>query len=149
VETASAPAAAEPVVPDVVGMTAGEATADFAGLGVTVQVKTTSDGADVPAADAAMLPVVYAYPEPGEPIGAGRLIVLYVTPAAPPPALDLTTDQGLCAADAELTNLELNDALAPQLGFPADGDARTVEQDDAIKAYKNAAFARACPERAS
>lgn len=62
---------------------------------------------------------------------------------------DLTTDAGLCAADAEMTNLELNDALAPLLGFPPDRGARTLEQDDAIRAHKNAAFARGCPERAS
>lgn len=69
--------------------------------------------------------------------------------AAPPAAAqqDLTTDEGLCAADAEMTNLELNDALAPVLGFPADRDARTSAQDDEIREYKNAAFARACPAR--
>ncbi len=64
------------------------------------------------------------------------------------PTLDLTTDDGLCAADAELTSLELNDALAPLLGYSADRDLRTYEQDDAIRAYKNAAFERACPARA-
>lgn len=62
---------------------------------------------------------------------------------------DLTTDAGICAADAELTNLELNDALAPLLGFPADRDQRSSEQDEAIRAYKNAAFIRECPARAS
>jgi hypothetical protein len=69
---------------------------------------------------------------------------------APPAAaqFDLTTDAGLCAADAEMTNLELNDAIAPLLGFPADRDARTYDQDDAIRAYKNAAFERECPARA-
>lgn len=61
---------------------------------------------------------------------------------------DLTTDAGICAADAELTNLELNDVLAPVLGYPADRDQRTFEQDEAIRAYKNAAFQRECPERA-
>lgn len=69
-----------------------------------------------------------------------------------PPAdevLDLTSDAGLCAADAELSNLELNDALAPMLGYPASRDARTSDQDEAIRFYKNAAFGRACPERAS
>jgi|GEM_PF-3709462 len=70
------------------------------------------------------------------------------TPAAAAP-FDLSTDEGLCAADAELSNLELNDALAPLLGFPADRDARSFEQDEAIRAHKNAAFARACPARAS
>lgn len=68
--------------------------------------------------------------------------------APPAPNLDLTTDAELCAADAELTNLELNDALAPLLGFPADRDARTTTQDDAIREYKNAAFLRECPARA-
>lgn len=60
------------------------------------------------------------------------------TPATP--SFDLTTDAGLCAADAELTNLELNDALVPLLGCPADRDLRTPEQDEAIRAHKNAAF---------
>jgi hypothetical protein len=70
-------------------------------------------------------------------------------PAPPPaPELDLTTDSGICAADAELTNLELNDALAPLLGFPADRDARTPDQDEAIREYKNTAFLRGCPARA-
>lgn len=63
------------------------------------------------------------------------------------PALDLTTDAGLCAADAELTSLELNDALAPLLGYSAVRDLRSAEQDEAIRAHKNAAFERACPER--
>lgn len=73
------------------------------------------------------------------------------SPASPPAgeALDLSTDAGLCAADAELSNLELNDALAPMLGYPASRDARTSDQDEAIRFYKNAAFGRACPERAS
>lgn len=65
------------------------------------------------------------------------------------PVLDLTTDIGLCDADMRLSNLELNDALAPILGYPADREQRTTEQDDAIRAYKNAAFERACPSRAS
>jgi hypothetical protein len=63
--------------------------------------------------------------------------------------LDLVTDAGLCAADAELTNLELNDAIAPLLGFSPVRRDRTVDQNDAIRAYKNAAFSRACPQRAS
>lgn len=73
------------------------------------------------------------------------------SPAAPTAGetLDLTTDAGLCAADAEVSNLELNDALAPMLGYPASRDARTSDQDEAIRFYKNAAFGRACPERAS
>lgn len=62
---------------------------------------------------------------------------------------DLSTDEGLCAADSELTNLELNDAIAPLLGFSPDRDARTSHQDDAIREHKNAAFLRACPARAS
>ncbi|QXT62257.1 hypothetical protein [Tessaracoccus palaemonis] len=62
---------------------------------------------------------------------------------------DLTTDEGLCEADADLTNLELNDAIAPLLGFPADRDERTYDQDEAIRDYKNEAFRRECPARAS
>lgn len=83
-------------------------------------------------------------------------VTVTVTPPAPtaaitsaPAGIDLTTDQGLCAADAEMTNLELNDALAVVLGYPGDRDARSFEQDDAIRDYKNAAFKRACPARAS
>lgn len=68
--------------------------------------------------------------------------------AAAAGSLDLSTDAGLCAADAELTSLELNDALAPLLGFPADRDLRTPTQDDAIRTHKTDAFTRACPERA-
>lgn len=64
------------------------------------------------------------------------------------PAIDLTSDAGLCAADAELSNLELNDALAPVLGYPSDRDLRSSDQDEAIRSYKNAAFERACPARA-
>lgn len=73
------------------------------------------------------------------------------SPTVPPAGetLDLMTDAGLCAADAELSNLELNDALAPMLGYPANRDARTSDQDEAIRSYKNAAFSRACPARAS
>jgi len=67
---------------------------------------------------------------------------------APAGMPDLTTDAGLCIADADMTNLELNDAIAPILGFPADRKARTPEQDDAIRNYKNAAFERKCPSRA-
>lgn len=70
-------------------------------------------------------------------------------PPADEPALDLTTDDGLCAADAELTNLELNDALAPMLGFSADRDLRSFDEDEAIREYKNDAFSRTCPERMS
>lgn len=91
----------------------------------------------------------------------GPTVTVTVTPtptptptaeAAPPTSggsFDLTTDEGLCAADAEMSNLELNDAIAPILGFPADRDARTFDQDEAIREYKNAAFLRACPARAS
>lgn len=64
-------------------------------------------------------------------------------------ALDLTPDQVLCALDEELTGRELDDAMAPLLGFAADRDLRTPAQDDEIRDYKNAAFMRACPERAS
>ena len=70
-------------------------------------------------------------------------------PAKPSAALDLTTDAGICAADADLTNLELNDALAPLLGYPADRRSRTDTQNQAIRDYKNAALKRACPARAS
>lgn len=61
---------------------------------------------------------------------------------------DLTTDAGLCAADAEMTNLELNDAVAGLLGYSVDRGSRTFEQDEAIREYKNAAFMRVCPARA-
>ena len=61
---------------------------------------------------------------------------------------DITTDAGLCAADAELSNLELNDLVALLLDYPADRDLRTSEDDEAIRAYKNEAFLRECPERA-
>ena len=64
-------------------------------------------------------------------------------------AYDLTTDAGLCAADSPMTDTELNDAIAPQLGFSPDRRSRTFEQDEALRAYKNAAFRRACPYRAS
>jgi len=63
--------------------------------------------------------------------------------------LDLVTDAGAVCCDAELTNLELNDAIAPLLGFSPVRRDRTVEQNDAIRGYKNAAFSRACPERTS
>lgn len=76
----------------------------------------------------------------GEPVQIGE-------PAADTTQPDLSTDEALCAADAEMTNLELNDALAPLLGFSPDRSARTPDQDDAIRAHKNAAFERACPER--
>lgn len=80
-------------------------------------------------------------------------VTVTVTPpqAAPAPTTaepDLTTDAGLCAADADMSNLELNDAIAPLLGYPSNRKARTPEQDDAIREYKNAAFERACPARA-
>ena len=82
-------------------------------------------------------------------------VTVTVTPTTAPPstedesAFDLTTDAGLCAADGEMTNLELNDAIAPILGFPADRDSRTFEQDEAIREHKNEAFLRECPARAS
>jgi len=85
-------------------------------------------------------------------------VTVTVTPEAIPSAapstpsaggVDLRSDQGLCAADAEMTNLQLNDAIAVMLGYPGDRDARSYEQDDAIRDYKNAAFERACPARAS
>lgn len=78
--------------------------------------------------------------------------ILSATGPEPAPSqtatVDLSSDAGLCAADAEMTNLELNDAIAPLLGYPADRDSRTSEQDQAIREYKNAAFERACPARA-
>ena len=76
----------------------------------------------------------------GEPLQIGEPAVNAAQP-------DLSTDEALCAADAEMTNLELNDALAPLLGFSPGRSARTPDQDDAIRAHKNAAFERACPER--
>lgn len=68
---------------------------------------------------------------------------------APSTTRDLRTDEGLCAADAEMTNLQLNDAIAVILGYPGDRDARSYEQAAAIRDYKSAAFERACPARAS
>jgi lactate dehydrogenase-like 2-hydroxyacid dehydrogenase len=143
-------------VPDVSGMLGAEAAETIEQVDMTVRFVATSDGKAVDDDDARTSLVVETYPKAGTDVRSDREVTVYVgtdtTVTAAPTldaALDLTTDEGLCAADAELTNLELNDALAPQLGFPADRDARTVEQDDAIKAYKNAAFARACPERAS
>lgn len=65
------------------------------------------------------------------------------------PAYDLTTDQGLCAADATVTNLELDDLVAPLLGLPASAALRTAAQDDLIRTYQDDAFLRACPARAS
>jgi hypothetical protein len=62
---------------------------------------------------------------------------------------DLTTAVGICEADAELTNLELNDALAPLLGFAPDRRLRSPDQDQAIRDHKTAAFLAECPERAS
>ncbi|TGO04414.1 hypothetical protein SERN_2007 [Serinibacter arcticus] len=68
----------------------------------------------------------------------------------PPDANDpLLSDEGLCAADAEMSSLELNDALAPLLGFSGDRNKRIPGEDEEIREYKNAAFERACPERAS
>tara|TARA_B100000378_G_scaffold207577_1_gene170697 strand:- start:347 stop:829 length:483 start_codon:yes stop_codon:yes gene_type:complete len=78
----------------------------------------------------------------------GEAVQIGVPGSEEPTALDLTTDAGLCAADAELTNLELNDAIAPLLGLPSDRDDRTAADDDEIREYKNAAFLRECPERA-
>lgn len=90
---------------------------------------------------------VTATPEPAP------TVTVTATPEAQPGTesesqTDLTTDAGLCAADAEMTSLELNDALAPILGFPADRDARSFEDDEAIREHKNAAFERECPARA-
>lgn len=79
--------------------------------------------------------------------GAGAEVLPSLTPSYASSA-DLYTDKGVCAADAALTNLDLNDALAPILGYPAERAARTIEQDDAIRAHKNAVFRRTCPERA-
>lgn len=62
---------------------------------------------------------------------------------------DLNTDEGICAGDAAMTSLELNDALAPLLGISPDREVRSVHEDDVIRAHKNAAFTRACIERAN
>lgn len=64
-------------------------------------------------------------------------------------SFDLATDEGLCSADSKMTDLELNDAVAPLFGFPAERRSRTYEETEKIRAYKNAAFSRECPERVS
>jgi hypothetical protein len=148
------------VVPDVSGLLGADAAARLAAAGMTASFIAMSDGAEVSDADASTRPVIRTYPAAGDDVRSARTVSVFVgadqqpAPTSPAPTVpaatwDLTTDAGLCAADAELTNLELNDALAPLLGFPAARDDRSVEQDDAIRAYKNSAFARACPERAS
>lgn len=105
-------------------------------------------GEPAPAPTVTVTTTVTATPAP-----APTVTVTVAPPAAAPQQpqteTDLTTDAGLCAADAEMTNLELNDAIAPTLGYPADGDLRTPDQDAAIRDYKNAAFLRACPARAA
>ena len=118
-----------------------------------------SDGAELNAADAASSPVIQTYPKAGADAHSNRAVAVFVgTATRPSPtvsarataaALDLVTDAGLCAADAGITNLELNDAIAPLLGYSPARDQRTVDQDDAIRSYKNGAFARACPKRTS
>lgn len=78
-------------------------------------------------------------------------VTVTATPSAPTSTgsmPDVSTDAGICVADADMTNLELNDAIAPVLGYPADRDARTPEQDQAIRDFKNAAMQRMCPSRA-
>lgn len=116
---------------------------------VAAMITLTGCGTPAPAPTVTITETVTLTPAPAP--------TITVTAEAAPPAtaapdtnatLDLTTDAGICAADAEMTNLELNNALAPLLGLPTEGYARTYAQDDAIREYKNAAFLRECPERA-
>jgi len=156
-ETTTAAVEQATVVPDVVGSLGGEAAAQIEALDMSVRYVANASGDEVAAADAATSLVAGSYPEPGDEVRSDRTVTLFLgtdmgasAPAAPDlSAFDLSTDAGICAADAEITSLELNDALAPMLGYSAERDARTPEQDDAIRAYKNDAFNRACPERAS
>jgi len=146
-------------VPDVTGLLGADAATLLADADMTVTFIAMSDGAELMAVDAASSLVIRTYPAAGDDVRSNRAVSVFVgtdtrpsptvSTSAPAAAWDLVTDAGLCAADAELTNLELNDAIAPLLGFSPVRDDRTVEQDDAIRAYKNAAFTRACPERAS
>lgn len=146
-------------VPDVTGLLGADAVTRLVDADMIVTFIAMSDGAELNAADAASSPVIQTYPKAGADVHSNRAVSVFVgtdtrpsptvssrTPAA---ALDLVTDAGLCAADAEMTNLDLNDAIAPLLGYSPVRDERTVDQDDAIRRYKNAAFARACPERTS
>lgn len=148
------------VVPDVTGLLGAEAASQLAEAGMTASFIAMSDGSEVAPADAATSPVIRTYPEAGDDVRSARTVSVFIgtdlqasptEPTSTPSAgtWDLATDAGLCAADAELTNLELNDAIAPLLGFPAARGDRSLEEDDAIRAYKNEAFERACPERAS
>jgi hypothetical protein len=147
-------------VPDLTGLLGADAASQLDDAGMTASFIAMSDGTEVTAVDAATRPVIRTSPAAGDDVRAGRTVSVFVgadlqaspTPPASNPAAetwDLTTDAGLCAADAELTNLELNDAIAPLLGFPAVRGDRSIEENDAIRAYKNEAFGRACPERAS
>lgn len=156
----TAVATAASSVPDVAGLSGADAAARLADAGMTAKFVAMSGG-DISAVDAAERTVVETYPEAGADVHSSRAVSVFVgsapqqtsepTTSAPAPTTppDVATDAGLCAADAELSNLELNDAIAPLLGYPSSRDDRTVEQDDAIRAYKDAAFARACPERTS
>lgn len=146
-------------VPDVTGLLGADAATRLADADMMVTFIAMSDGAELKAVDAASSPVIQTYPKAGADVHSDRAVSVFVgtdtrplptvSASAPAAALDLVTDAGLCAADAEMTNLELNDAIAPLLGYSPVRDERTVEQDDAIRSYKNAAFTRACPERAS
>lgn len=146
-------------VPDVTGLLGADAARQLADADMMVTFIAMSDGAELQAVDAASSPVIQTSPKAGADVHSNRAVSVFVgtdtrpsptvSASAPAAALDLVTDAGLCAADASLTNLELNDAIAPLLGFSPVRDDRTIEQDDAIRAYKNAAFTRACPERAS
>ncbi|MCB2177561.1 MAG: hypothetical protein KQH57_17265 [Actinomycetales bacterium] len=158
---ASAPTTSPTAVPDLAGLLGADAAMQLADAGMTVTFIAMSDGAELAATDAATRPVIRTYPTAGDDVHSNRAVSVFVgaddqpsptptpTVSAPTAGFDLSTDTGLCAADAEMTNLELNDAIAPLLGYSPTRRNRTVEQDDAIRAYKNAAFARACPERAS
>ena len=144
-------------VPDVTGLLGADAATQLADADMMVTFIAMSDGAELEAVDAASRPVIQTSPKAGADVHSDRAVSVFVgadtspspTVSASAPALDLVTDAGLCAADAKMTNLELNDAIAPLLGFSPVRRERTLEQDDAIRGYKNAAFSRACPERAS
>lgn len=142
-------------IPDVTGLLGADAATRLADADMKVTFIAMSGGAELVAVDAASRSVIKTYPEAGADVHSDRAVSVFVgadtrpspTVSASAAVLDLVTDAGLCAADSELTNLELNDAIAPLLGFSSVRDERTLAQDDAIRAYKNAAFTRACPNR--
>lgn len=92
-------------------------------------------------------------PEPVETVTATETETLTVT--IPPdadgdaPTIDLPTAEAICADAAGMSSLELNDALAPDLGYSADRNMRTNEQTEQIREYAEAAFLLACPELGS